>query len=63
MATIHGNWQPSHGENGGKLFLWADTWGHPLPETIGDRHPFALDLPDLLQPGRICPWPSPRRMG
>lgn len=63
MATIHGNWQPSHGENGGKLFLWADTWGHPLPETIGDRHPFALDLPDLLKAWSSLPLALPKPDG
>lgn len=50
-------------ENGGKLFLWADTWGHPLPETIGDRHPFALDLPDLLQAWSNLPLAFPKADG
>ncbi|MBD2654237.1 DEAD/DEAH box helicase [Synechocystis sp. FACHB-383] len=59
MATIHGNWQPSHGENGGRLFLWADTWGTTLPETTGDRHPFALDVPALVQAWSNVPLAFP----
>ncbi|WP_228015124.1 hypothetical protein [Synechocystis salina] len=59
MATIHGNWQPSHGENGGKLFLWADTWGTTMPEATGDRHPFALDVPALVQAWSNVPLAFP----
>ncbi len=64
MATIHGNWQISDSGNGGKLFVWADTWGNPLPEEITDRHPFALDAKAIAKVKSNLPlkFPSPNNL-